>query len=121
MWWAHSDSNQEPTSYEPLEALLEIRGEMDGEMAPELSFVSVEGSAVTSIVKKADNRNSVILRLYNPDGTQTQATVKLWRPIKEAYSVDLWEERKEKLEVLNGGLEFRIPAKKIVTVEMVTE
>jgi alpha-mannosidase len=102
-----------------LEAMLEIRGEMDGDMSPELSFVSVEGGAVTSIVKKADNRDSVILRLYNPDKAPTQTTVTLWKPIKEAYSVDLWEERKEKLEVLNGGLELRIPAKKIVTVEMV--
>lgn len=103
----------------PLEALLEVKGEMNGELSPELSFVSVEGGAVTSIVKKADNRDSVILRLYNPAKKQTQATVKLWRPIAEAYLVDFWEERKEKLEVSDGVLKLKIPAKKIVTVEII--
>jgi mannosylglycerate hydrolase len=105
----------------PLEALLEIRGEMNGDMAPEQSQLCVDSPmAVTSIVKKADNRNSLILRLYNPDKAQTPATIKLWTWIKEAHMVDLWEERREKLEVRNGTLKLEIPAKKIVTVEMVT-
>jgi len=103
-----------------LEALLEVRGEMNGDLASELSLVSVEGGAVTSIVKKADNRNSLVLRLYNPDKAETQATVKLWTPIEEAHLLDLWEERKERLETANGTLKLNIPAKKIVTVELVT-
>jgi alpha-mannosidase len=74
---------------------------------------------VQRYVKKADSRNSVILRLYNPDNKQTQATVKLWRPIKEAYFVDFWEERKEKLDLSKGTLKLKIPGKRIVTVEMV--
>ncbi|MDO8585514.1 MAG: glycoside hydrolase family 38 C-terminal domain-containing protein [Armatimonadota bacterium] len=104
-----------------LEALLEVRGEMNGDMAPEQSLVAVDSPmAVTSIVKKADNRNSLVLRLYNPDKAETPATVKLWTPIKEAHMLDLWEERREKLETSNGTLKLKIPAKKIVTVEMVT-
>jgi len=91
---------------------------MNGKLAPELSFVSVEGGAVTSIVKKADNRNSLVLRLYNPDKAKTQAVVKLWKPIKQAHLLDLWEERKEKLETADGTLKLTIAAKKIVTVEL---
>ncbi|MDO8585519.1 MAG: glycoside hydrolase family 38 C-terminal domain-containing protein [Armatimonadota bacterium] len=102
-----------------LEALLEIRGEMNGDLPPELSLLSIENPAVvTSIVKKADSRNSLVLRLYNPDKAETQATVKMWRPIVEAHTLDLWEERKRKLETTNGILRLKIPAKKILTVEL---
>lgn len=103
-----------------LQAFHEIRGDMTGTMPPEQSLVSVDTPmAVTSIIKKADNRYSLIVRLYNPDSKQTTATIKLWAPIKEAHLVDLWEERQEKLEA-NGAVKLKIPAKKIVTVEIVT-
>lgn len=104
-----------------LQAFRETPGEMSGKMPPEQSLVSVESPiAVTSIIKKADNRDSLIVRLYNPDSKLTTAALKLWMPIREAYIVDLWEERQEKLELASGNVKLKIPAKKIVTVEMVT-
>jgi mannosylglycerate hydrolase len=105
-----------------LQAFRETPGDMNGDMAPEQSLVSVKSPmAATSIIKKADNRDSLIVRLYNPDTRQTTATIKLWTPIKEAYIVDLWEERQEKLELADGNVKLKIAAKTIITVETVTE
>ncbi|MDO8682646.1 MAG: glycoside hydrolase family 38 C-terminal domain-containing protein, partial [Armatimonadota bacterium] len=92
----------------------------DGELPSEQSFIAVDSNvAVTSIVKKADNRDSMVIRLYNPDKAQTQATIKTWKPIKKAYALNLWEEQTESLTPANGTLKLKIPAKKIVTVEIV--
>lgn len=90
------------------------------EQPAEKSYVAVDSpAAITSIVKKADKRNSLVLRLYNPSKSQTDAMVTTWKPIKEAHSLDLEEQRTGDLPVTGGKLKLKVGAKKIVTVEIV--
>ena len=106
----------------PLKAHIKFEGgswPTTGELPPESSFISVESPrAVTSIVKKADGRDSLVIRLYNPDKAQTPAVVKARTSIRQAYILDLEENRKRETPLSDGELKLWIPAKKIVTLEL---
>lgn len=67
-----------------------------GWLNPNLSFVSVEpDNLVISAVKKADNENAMVIRLYNLIANETEGKVKLFRPIARAevtyLSEKTWE------------------------------
>jgi len=74
---------------------------------------------VLSTVKKAEERDSLIVRLYNPFEVDTEACIGcLWTP-KEAHVVNLDEQRRGRLEVSGGEVTVPIARRKIVTVELV--
>ncbi len=95
-----------------------------GAVAPSLglrqSFLSVEcasgGAVVMSALKKADDRDSVVLRVFNPAATPT--TVRIHQPsLIEAYRTDLREQRREKLRVADRAVAFSLGGRKIETLE----
>lgn len=111
-----------------------IAGEPSSKSYPShASFLRVEGhNAILSTLKKAEQGDALILRLYNPSEQATQALVTL--PYQEATAcplgiaqlVRLDEEALAKPEALqldtNGRLIVPLPHKKIVTVRVtVTE
>ncbi|MBO5778695.1 MAG: alpha-mannosidase [Clostridia bacterium] len=69
--------------------------------------------------KQAEDRDTTILRFFNLTGETQVLNATLCGCVKEAYRTNLNEEREEVLTIENGVLTMSIPAKKIVTIELV--
>ena len=74
-----------------------------------------------SCLKKAQDRDSVVLRLYNPTGKDVTTTVSSLVPIREVHRITLDEHRIEALKVgKDGRIDVSLAAKAIVTLELVS-
>lgn len=92
-----------------------------GTLAPAGSFLHiyiVRGGVVLSACKRADERDTLILRLFNPD--DAAATIRLIpnRPVKEAFLVDFLEERTQSLTVRDGAVDVPVGRHRIKTIEL---
>lgn len=84
------------------------------------AFVELSpNTLVLSAVKKAEDRDGVVVRLYNPTEQAVKARLRTALPVREAHEVNLAERRLGKLSVKDGAVELDTPAKKIVTVELI--
>jgi len=89
-------------------------------LPPTAAFVTVAPQwLVLSAIKKAEGRDSLIARIYNPFDADTDARFGCLWPISEAWETDLGEERLASLPVTGDGVTIEAPAKRIVTVELV--
>jgi len=98
-----------------------VPARMSGGTAPQRrSFLRVEGdgAAVLSALKKADDRNSVIVRLFNPGDDGAQATIRLDRPIAQAFALNFLEERERVLAVQSGVVRVDLKPHQIQTIEL---
>jgi len=85
------------------------------------SFIAVDterGSAVLSALKKAEERDSVIVRLFNPDQEPARARLGIDPGIAEAFIVDMLERRQEPVPVENGRVTVDLGPAQIRTVEL---
>jgi mannosylglycerate hydrolase len=86
------------------------------------SFVIVDrqsGDVVLSALKQAEDRASVVLRLYNPGDVEAQATVRTDAPITQAFAVNLLEERQTAMIVENSVVAVNLRPHQIQTIEIV--
>ena len=73
-----------------------------------------------SSLKRAEDRDSIIVRLYNPADEEVEGCVHINVPIKEAYLTNLNEERLNKLDLNNNNsLKIKAGGNKIITLEVV--
>ena len=93
-----------------------------GEGKTTYGFLTVKGKGiVVSALKKAEDRDTMIVRVYNPFSETKQGAITFHRRPKTAYLVDLNEERQRELTLeREGSLILELPAKKIISVEIVT-
>jgi alpha-mannosidase len=72
---------------------------------------------VLSAVKKSERGEGLAVRLYNPTGQAAPATLRFDRPIREAWRLNLNEERQSAIRKFERtSLPLRLGAKKIETV-----
>jgi len=69
--------------------------------------------------KKAEDRDTAILRLFNTTAEIVTLTMEVSPVFKEAKLTNLAEERLGDLTITDGRITLDIPAKKIVTVELI--
>lgn len=81
------------------------------------SFYEVDGEAQVSCLKKAEEGNDVIMRLYNPSGKAEKVTVKWCKGIQKAAALDLKEDVLEELKADGNKVSVTIPANKIYTIK----
>ena len=94
-------------------------GKHGGDLPWEMSFFSVEPADLAiSAVKKCEDRDTVILRIFNPTSEDLKATVTTYRPIKGVWLTNMNEERREELAPDGAKVVFSIGKKKIVTLEV---
>ncbi len=72
-----------------------------------------------SCLKKAEDSNSVVLRVYNPTQVNQSSSLNFSKPIKKAWVTDLNEQRKNELTIKDGSAKIKLPAKKILTFELI--
>jgi mannosylglycerate hydrolase len=97
-------------------------GVHEGDLPWEASFVSVEPHQLAlSALKKCEDRDSIILRVYNPTDKELDSVITSFWDIREAWLVNMNEERREKLTASGRSIRLTVPKKKIVTLELEVE
>ncbi len=85
------------------------------------SFLTVECeppvAAALSALKKADDRDSVVLRLFNPGVGSVRVGVRGDRALTGAFRTNLREQRKDPLASENGRVVLSLGPRKIATME----
>ena len=86
------------------------------------SFVRIEGragSVVLSALKRAEERGSVIVRLFNPDDAEATVSLALDSPVARAFAVNFLEERQSELPIEAGAIAIALRPHEIKTIEIV--
>ncbi|MDX9972488.1 MAG: glycoside hydrolase family 38 C-terminal domain-containing protein [FCB group bacterium] len=100
----------------PLE--LAQAGAHEGTLPKSLSLVEVSGGSLQlTALKKAEDGDSYIVRLFNPTEKGAIGTLKVFKDIKHAWLTNLNEERQRELQPSGNTLSLKVGKKKIVTVE----
>jgi len=91
-----------------------------GEMPPDHSFFKVTPSNIILVtVKKAEDRESVILRFYEAEGINTEAFVTLFRRPRQIYELDLMENRQRTVSFNDKSFTLKFGKSEIKTIELV--
>ena len=90
-----------------------------GELPPSYSFFKASPSNIILVtVKKAEDREGLILRLYEAEGTPTQAQVEFFRSPKKVFELDLMENRQQALSCEKNSLALKFGKSEIKTIEI---
>ncbi len=91
-----------------------------GELPLAYSFLKASPSnIILSTVKRAEDRNSLILRLYEAEGLPTQATIDIFRSPKMIFELDLMENRLRSLPLKDDSLSLEFGKSEIKSLELV--
>jgi len=93
----------------------------DGILPQESSFLKIDNpNIVIDAFKKAEDKNSIILRFHNPTNKKQNVTISSdFFKLKNAYYVNFLEERKGKIPISQKNkIKLSIDKKKIVTIEL---
>ena len=99
----------------------QVSAHAGGELPLAASLLELDNShIIISALKKAQDSDSLIVRLYNP-GAQTQSgRLRCFKPIVQAHLTDINEQRESSLHVQDDGcLQLTLEHHKIQTVELV--
>jgi mannosylglycerate hydrolase len=83
-----------------------------------LRLAHLRGHAVFSAVKRADDRNGLVVRLFNPDDTEATVRLRSSRSAAKAFLLNLLEERQEEVPVREGAVEMSLGPHRIATLEI---
>lgn len=93
-------------------------GRQDGRLPLESCFVEVANrKLVLSAVKKAEDRNSVLVRFFNPTGEDLRTCVNAGFAFSRARAVTMSEKAGRELPIRGQGVELDVGRGQIVTVE----
>jgi 2-O-(6-phospho-alpha-D-mannosyl)-D-glycerate hydrolase len=93
----------------------------DGTAPLTRSFLNVlceSGGVALSALKRADDRDGIVVRLFNPGDAPADVLVAPGFPAKAAHRLNLLEERQEPLAVERDGVRLRLNAHQIGTLEV---
>jgi 2-O-(6-phospho-alpha-D-mannosyl)-D-glycerate hydrolase len=99
-----------------------VAGSGTGRWPARLALLTVEGDGVVlSAIKKTDEREGLVLRLYNPGAAPAEARIRSALAIGRAFLLDLLERTQQELPVYGGQVALTLPAGRIQTVEIVPD
>jgi alpha-mannosidase len=91
-----------------------------GELASSHSFFRASPSNIILVtIKKAEDRESLVLRLYESEGEATEAVVEFFRKPKKVYELDLMENRLSSVPFEEKTLALKFGKSEIKTLELV--
>lgn len=92
----------------------------EGELPTSHSFFRASPSnIVLAAIKKAEDRESLVLRLYESEGEETDALVEFFRKPKKIYELDLMENRLNSVPFGKNSLSLKFGKSEIKTLEIV--
>ena len=91
-----------------------------GGILPEtFSLVSVSAeNVILETVKKAEDTDDLILRMYEAYNKRTQTSVKLPQNAKRVFCCDLMENETQELPIVNGAVTFEVKPFEIMTLKI---
>lgn len=90
-----------------------------GTLPLEKSFLKVDGGVVLSAVKKAEDRDSCVIRLFNPSESAENYAIHAGKDIQKAYHLDLNENRQTEIDIDKDTVRGTAQPYKIITLELV--
>jgi len=85
----------------------------------EKSFFSVSaGNVLISTIKKCEDDDSVVVRVYDIEGVDSDAQLSSFIPVERAELVNMIEEEGKAIPVLKSGLKFRVGHHAIETLRL---
>jgi mannosylglycerate hydrolase len=112
--WQEADRlNRKPQAYQ-------VTGPSHGSLPLAAGFLEIQPSClVQSAFKRAEDRSTRILRLFNPTDAVVEATVSLGQALRAAWQVDLNETRLAPVAIQDSRvLRLPVAGNKIVTIEL---
>ena len=83
------------------------------------SFLHVDAKdIIVSAVKKAENDDGVVVRLYNTSNKSRSADLSLWKSFSECYETNLIEEPQSKLSVSGNIIHLNFSSNEIKTIKL---
>ena len=89
-----------------------------GDAYCENSLFSITDEVVIESVKKAEESDEVILRIFEPYGKTVKTVLKTGKPCKKIVSCDLTENEEEQLETSENGTELKFRPFEIKTLKL---
>jgi len=90
-----------------------------GELPLEQCFISCDKpNVVISTIKKCGDDDNIILRCYETDGTDTDATITFFRPFKSAEQTNIIEEEGKEIKLKKGQLKIHLGHNSIETYKL---
>lgn len=113
--WKNADIMAFGECFNVRPTVMQISGISNGEIKPNTSFIEIDKNLVMSSLKKAEDRNTIILRVYNPTDEEIVSNIKLMKQPKNAYITNMNEERQNELDITKS---VSIAKQKIITIEL---
>jgi alpha-mannosidase len=103
----------------PLQTVVGVPPAADAALPPQMSLASVSAANVMiSTLKKCEDDDSVIARVYDIEGKDSQVVIRLFRKTVSAEKTNLIEEDGRPLTVANGTVALSIGHNAIETVKL---
>ncbi len=90
-----------------------------GNEIPESFVTTDKKNVVVETVKKAENRDSIIVRVYDAENINTTARLNFGFDVKQAYICDMMENRISEIKACDNGIELPVSNFEIITIEIV--
>ncbi len=90
-----------------------------GEIRPLIKIY--KGSLIVETIKKAEDRDTVILRLYEPCNSRGEAVIETSLCIKSAWRTNILEDRLQQLEINDNKVIYKYRPFEIITIEISPE
>ncbi len=117
--WQAGGVSAEADAYAVAIGAVQTGAHHQGTLPLEGSFLTLDPEAlVLSAFKRAEDRDSLILRFYNPTREDVVARLRVMPEVKQAWRTNLDEVREEELTLRGGVIELPAARGKIVTVEL---
>jgi mannosylglycerate hydrolase len=118
--WVHGNIAAQADNLNVPPAVYQTAAHRRGRLPTTLSFYGIDDpNLILSAFKKAEDRDSFILRLYNPTPRAIRSEVRFYARIKKAWLTTLNEEREKPIAVTNGKtVNLTVPKGKIITLEL---
>jgi len=88
-----------------------------GDWEPEKSFITLDAdNLILTVVKKAEDSDARVIRLYETHGKSAEAQLSFARPVQRAWKADLMENKKGELTVTEKTIPLKINPYEIYTL-----
>ncbi len=117
--WDHAGLSRRAQTYRVPVRVCQF-GRQEGALPVKKSFLAIEdANLILAAFKKAEDRDSIIVRFVNATGAEKTVKLKVGFPVEEAYEASLNEERLKPLPCENGEVSVTAGKGKIMTIEFV--
>ena len=114
-----SDADEQARAFNVPLSVTQVE-QKEGGLPPAASLIELApAKLVLSTIKKAEDRDGLIVRFYNPYNQPQTATLKSLLDVSQTYLCNLGEERIGSLDWNAGQCQIEVALKQIVTVELV--